>query len=238
MQQIVRMDEQAVRRAYARWAPIYDRTFGRIAEAGRLAAVRAINRRRGSVLEVGVGTGMSLPHYGRHLQITGIDLSPEMLGKARKRVERHRLDNVRAILEMDAADLAFPDASFDTVVAMYVMTVVPDPARVMAELERVCKPGGEVLLLNHFSQDHGARGLVEKAMSPLAAKLGWRPEFPIDMVLDRDGLRLIAEEPMRPFGLFTLLRFVRDDGSGPPAPMLQQRATAHGPIEREVPDAI
>jgi phosphatidylethanolamine/phosphatidyl-N-methylethanolamine N-methyltransferase len=205
------MDEHAVRRAYARWAPVYDLSFGKIADAGRIIAVDSINRRSGKVLEVGVGTGMSLPRYRKHLNVTGIDLSPQMLIKARDRAARLGLDNVDALLEMDASDLKFEDDSFDTVAAMYVMTVVPDPHKVMAELERVCRPGGEVFIVNHFSQDHGLRGLIEKVMSPFAEQLGWRPEFSIDTILQQDGLRLIEERPMRPFGLFTLLRFAKQE---------------------------
>ena len=154
------MDAAAVRHAYRRWAPVYDFTFGQIAEAGRKHAVKIINSRKGRVLEVGVGTGLSLPCYGSHLTLTGIDLSPEMLDKAREKVERRGLDNIAGLHEMDAGALAFPDESFDTVVAMYVMTVVPEPERVMRELERVCAAGGEVILVNHFSQEEGRSRLV------------------------------------------------------------------------------
>jgi len=203
------LDAAAVLRAYARWAPVYDFSFGVIADAGRRQAVDHINNRRGRVLEVGVGTGISLPHYKRELRITAIDLSPEMLRRARARVQSERLDNVETVEEMDAAALAFPDEAFDIVVAMYVMTVVPDPDRVMAELERVCAPGGEVIIVNHFSQENGVRGWIEKRLAPLAATLGWRPEFPIDTVLTRDRLRLVEKRRLRPFGLFTMLRFVR-----------------------------
>jgi len=234
---IVQMDEHAVRRAYARWAPVYDLSFGKIADAGRVIAVDTINRRQGQVLEVGVGTGISLPRYRKHLQVTGIDLSPEMLDKARDRVRRLGLNNVDAILEMDAQDLDFEDESFDTVVAMYVMTVVPDPARVMAELERVCRPGGEVLIVNHFSQDKGVRGFVEKVMSPFAEKLGWRPEFSLDTILTQEGLRLVEERPMRPFGLFTLLRFVKEDAAAMGAVPARSPADRAAPrIENEVRD--
>ena len=209
MQDGVTIDSTAVQAAYRRWAPVYDFTFGQVAEAGRKHAVEIINRRRGSVLEVGVGTGLSLPNYGSHLQVTGIDLSPEMLEKARERVAREGLDNIAALREMDASDLAFRDEQFDTVVAMYVMTVVPEPEKVMAELERVCAPGGEVILVNHFSQEEGVRGWLEERMKPLARTLGWRPVFPVERVLGRPGLRLAERRSLRPFGLFTMLRFVK-----------------------------
>jgi phosphatidylethanolamine/phosphatidyl-N-methylethanolamine N-methyltransferase len=202
------IDSTAVKRAYRRWAPIYDLTFGRIAEAGRRHAVKLINRRRGSVLEVGVGTGLSLPAYRPHLEIVGIDLSADMLTKARKRIRDKKLENVRGLYEMDAAALEFADDSFDTVVAMYVMTVVPDPEKVMKELERVCAPGGEVILVNHFSMDNGIRGWVERKLAPLAAMLGWHPVFPVERVMGFHELRLAERRPLWPFGLFTMLRFV------------------------------
>ena len=208
------MDEGAIRRAYARWAPVYDVTFGRIAEAGRNRTVEHINRYEGRVLEVGVGTGMSLPHYHRRLKITGIDLSPEMLKKARRRVVRDRLSHVEAILEMDASDMRFADDSFDIVVAMYVLTVVPDPIQVMLELERVCRPGGQVFVVNHFSQDHGVRGKVEKAMGRFGEALGWRPDFPVETLMVCDRLKLVDTQPMRPFGLFTVMRFVKEAAEG------------------------
>jgi phosphatidylethanolamine/phosphatidyl-N-methylethanolamine N-methyltransferase len=208
------MDVDSVRHAYRRWAPVYDLTFGMVAEAGRKDAVRIINQRRGRVLEVGVGTGLSLPCYGRHLTITGIDLSPEMLAKAEDKVVRKSLGHVVALHEMDAGALAFPDESFDTVVAMYVMTVVPDPDRVMRELERVCAPGGEVILVNHFSEDEGVRGFVERRLAPFAEFIGWRPIFELDQVLVCDDLRLAERRSLRPFGLFTMLRFVKEPGFG------------------------
>jgi phosphatidylethanolamine/phosphatidyl-N-methylethanolamine N-methyltransferase len=202
-----RIDEDAVRSAYRRWAPVYDNTFGRVAAEGRKHAVEIINRSTGRVLEVGVGTGLSLPAYARHLEIVGIDLSPEMLEKARERVAQERLGNVAALLEMDAGELAFEDAAFDTVVAMYVMTVVPDPEKVMRELSRVCRPGGDVILVNHFSSEEGMRGWVERRMAPFADMLGWHPVFDVERVLVCDDLQLVDRRGLRPFGLFTMMRF-------------------------------
>jgi phosphatidylethanolamine/phosphatidyl-N-methylethanolamine N-methyltransferase len=214
------MATASVRDAYRRWAPVYDFTFGRIAEAGRKHAVEIINRRRGRVLEVGVGTGLSLPCYGSHLTITGIDLSPEMLAKAQEKVDRRTLDHVVGLHEMDAGALAFPDESFDTVVAMYVMTVVPEPDRVMRELERVCAAGGEVILVNHFSQDEGVRGWFERRLAPFADLIGWHAVFGLDQVLVCEDLRLAERRSLRPLGLFTMLRFVKEPGFG----LLPQKA--------------
>lgn len=210
MSQHKTMDEAAVRRAYRRWAPVYDYTFGKVAAAGRRESIAHINKRQGSVLEVGVGTGLSLPHFAPHLQITGVDLSPEMLAKARERVAELKLTNVRGLHEMDASALAFPDGSFDTVVAMYLITVVPDPVRVMRELERVCAPGGEVILVNHFSQDHGARGWIERKMAPHAETLGWHPVFPVERVMICPSLKLVEQRSLFPIGIFSMLRFLKD----------------------------
>jgi len=200
-----RMDEAAIRSAYRRWAPVYDNTFGWVAAEGRRHAVEIINTRAGRVLEVGVGTGLSLPAYRRELEIVGIDLSPDMLDKARERADR--LTNVAGLHEMDAAELKFPDGSFDTVVAMYVMTVVSEPEKVMRELARVCRPGGEVLIVNHFSTEDGMRGWVERRMAPFADKLGWRPVFDVGRVMGCDDLQLIERRRLRPIGLFTIMRF-------------------------------
>jgi phosphatidylethanolamine/phosphatidyl-N-methylethanolamine N-methyltransferase len=203
----VQMDEASIKSAYRRWAPVYDNTFGRFTTEGRRHAVEIINQRHGRVLEVGVGTGLSLPEYRRELEIVGIDLSPEMLERAREKVEEEGLSNVTGLHEMDATELTFPTASFDTVVAMYVMTVVPDPEKVMRELARVCKVGGEVILVNHFSQEEGVRGWVERRMAPFADKLGWRPVFDVDRVMVCDNLKVVGRRALRPWGLFTMLRF-------------------------------
>lgn len=201
------IDESKVKDAYRRWAPVYDHTFGKVATEGRRSAVREINRSKGRVLEVGVGTGLSLPGYDKHLEIVGIDLSPEMLDRARQRVQEDQLDHVTGIHEMDAGELEFPDASFDTVVAMYVMTVVPDPERVMRELSRVTKPGGSVILVNHFSQEEGVRGWLERRMAPFAEVIGWRPVFDVSRVMVCDDLELVSQQQLKPLGIFTLMRF-------------------------------
>jgi phosphatidylethanolamine/phosphatidyl-N-methylethanolamine N-methyltransferase len=206
---LAELDSADVRRAYRRWAPVYDSTFGRIVDIGVKEATKLINSFEGRVLEVGVGTGLALPRYKSHLRVTGIDLSPHMLERARGRVARHNLVHVEALLEMDATALDFPDASFDISTAMYVMTVVPDPHKVMLELARVTKPGGHVIIVNHFSVAKGPRAAVEKRLSNLADLLGWRPEFPVETLFVTDKLQLHAKRELQPFGLFTLLHFRR-----------------------------
>ena len=237
------LDSASVRHAYRRWAPVYDFTFGTVAELGRKNAVKIINRRRGRVLEVGVGTGLSLPCYDKHLSITGIDLSTEMLDKARARVRRQGLGNIDGLHEMDAGALAFPDESFDTVVAMYVMTVVPDAEKVMRELERVCATGGEVILVNHFSQEEGVRGFVERRLAPLASSIGWHAVFTLDRVLVCEDLRLAERRMLWPFGLFTMLRFVKEPGLGLVGERVSSlrsiaRAKAPVPVRPRLPEPV
>jgi phosphatidylethanolamine/phosphatidyl-N-methylethanolamine N-methyltransferase len=203
----VQLDESAVRDAYRRWAPVYDYTFGAVSTAGRRHAVEIINTGTGRVLEVGVGTGLSLPDYKKHLDVVGIDLAPEMLEKARERVKSEKLTNVTGLHEMDASNLRFADHTFDTVVAMYVITVVPDPQKVMQELARVVKPGGEVMLVNHFSKDDGVRGWVERQMAPFADLVGWHSVFDVSRVMVCPDLQLIERKSLRPWGIFTMMRF-------------------------------
>ena len=205
--QLRTLDENDVRKAYKRWAPVYDVIFGKVVRDGVKHATARANSFSGRVLDVGVGTGLSLPHYGPQLSVTGIDLSSDMLERARARVEKAGNKNIEALLEMDASELQFPDHHFDLTVATYVLTVVPDPAKVMRELARVTKVGGTVLIVNHFSIENGLRGAVEKSFAKHAAKLGWRPEFPIDTVLTCENLRLTSIRAIKPMGIFTMLEF-------------------------------
>lgn len=208
--ELVGLEDSHIVAAYARWAPIYDRVFGSFTTRGRRMAVAAVNALPpGRVLEVGVGTGISLPDYDRRHRVVGIDLSPDMLAIARKRIEDDALDHVEGVEEMDAGALTFADGSFDTAVAMFVMTVVPDPDKVLDEIARVVKPGGRVILVNHFSVEKGARGAIERWMARFSARLGWRPNFPIERVLGHPGLKLLRRENAQTFELFTLLEFER-----------------------------
>ena len=171
------MQIEAVKAAYRRYARIYDVVFGAVLQPGRKAVLDALKLRPGDrVLEVGVGTGISLPLYPREVRITGIDVSREMLERARARVARARLLNVDALLEMDAEAMAFPDASFDKVVAMYVVSVVPRPARLLEELHRVCRPDGEIFLVNHFQSQNRVMGALERALGTMSSQIGFDPQ--------------------------------------------------------------
>jgi phosphatidylethanolamine/phosphatidyl-N-methylethanolamine N-methyltransferase len=201
------LDADAVRAAYRRWAGVYDAAFGGISGWGRRRALSAVNRLPGrDVLEVGVGTGLALPYYRADKRIVGIDLSAEMLARARDRVARQRLSNVTALLEMDAEATSFAAASFDIAVAMFVASVVPHPRRLLAEIRRVVRPGGHILFVNHFAAESGPRWWVERALAPASRKLGWHPDFSFEALLSDEDRRAAVARRMPPFGLFTLLR--------------------------------
>jgi phosphatidylethanolamine/phosphatidyl-N-methylethanolamine N-methyltransferase len=208
----VDIDRQAVTRVYGRWAPIYDFVFGRIFARARLAAIAASDRVGGRILEVGVGTGLSLPYYSRDSRIFGIDLSEEMLRKARQKVAERQLSNVENLAIMDAEHLDFPDASFDVVVAHYVVNTVPHPEAALDEFARVLKPGGEIVIINRVGAEDGARRKFEEWFQPLATKLGWRSEFPWQRFAEwaartKHNVRLIERQPVPPLGHFSLIRF-------------------------------
>lgn len=200
------MKPEAITSSYRRWAPIYDATFGKITHAGRHHATKVANQIGGNVLEVGVGTGLALPFYGANVTVTGIDFSEDMLERARAKVAEENLTHVRELRQMDARHLDFPDDSFDTVVAMHLISVVPDPEQVMAEMARVCKPGGQILVVNHFARDEGWLAWFERKFAPFADYLGWHSNFPKDRVLGVDALRLVEEKHLTKLGLFTFLR--------------------------------
>ena len=204
-------DREMVERAYDRWAPIYDLVFGGVFGRGRQAAIVATNSIGGRVLEVGVGTGISLPQYGANLRIFGTDISAAMLRKARARVADLRLGNVEGLAVMDAEKLEFPDHSFDVVMAQYVVTAVPDPEAALNEFARVLRPGGEIILLSRVSADAGMRRFIEQQLQPVVRRLGWRTEFAwsryAKWAAQAEGMELIERRPVPPLGHFSLIRF-------------------------------
>lgn len=199
------MDITAVKRSYARWAPVYDFTFGAVTSVGRKRAARYINTRGGSVLEVGVGTGLSLGYYDQNVTVTGIDFSEDMLEKAREKVQSRALKQVRALRQMDARSLDFADHSFDTVTAMHVMSVVPEPERVIAEMARVTRPGGEIVMINHFARDRGFLAFVERTLARFPHLIGWHSDFERSRVLSAPDTSLIEERSFPPVGVMNFM---------------------------------
>jgi phosphatidylethanolamine/phosphatidyl-N-methylethanolamine N-methyltransferase len=199
-----------VEAAYARWAPVYDAAFTLVMNPGRKAAAAAVNRLGGRVLDVGVGTGLELPMFDSNVRVVGVDLSEPMLEIARKRVARQNLSNVEDLRVMDAMNLQFADGAFDVVVSPFVITTVPDPHRTLDEMARVLRPGGEIVIVNHIGADRGPIAAIEALMERRAEKLGWRPQFPWEIIggwIDaRPDLALLERRRLAPLGLFTLAR--------------------------------
>jgi phosphatidylethanolamine/phosphatidyl-N-methylethanolamine N-methyltransferase len=206
--------------AYGRWAPVYDLLFGRVFRAGRRAAIDAAEEIGGRILEVGVGTGLSLPGYGHANSVFGVDISAEMLRKARDRVARLHLEHVEGLAVMDAESLDFPDESFDVVVAQYVVTAVPHPERALDEFARVVRSGGEIVITSRIGAEAGLRAAVEKQLMPVTSRLGWRTEFSweryVRWAAGSPAVQLVERRPIPPFDHFSLIRFAKlADGARP-----------------------
>ena len=183
------MDLRAVERAYRRYAGFYDVCFGAVFQPGRRAIVEMMDCSPGErILEVGVGTGLSLPLYPRNVSVVGIDISRHMLDQARARLARGEPGGAAKLMVMDAENMAFEEDSFDKVVAMYVASVVPDPERLVDEMRRVCKPDGQIFMVNHFHSRNPILGGVERLLAPLSKQLGFRPDFSLDRFLGATGL--------------------------------------------------
>jgi phosphatidylethanolamine/phosphatidyl-N-methylethanolamine N-methyltransferase len=197
----IKMDTASVLSSYRRYARVY--VFG--LNPGRREAIRRMELKNGHrVLELGIGTGLSLPLYPPNIDVTGIDLTAEMLERAQRRVNLLELNNVQLHL-MDAQKLSFPDNSFDKSIAMFVASVTPDPVAMIREMKRVTRPGGGIYILNHFSQKGSFLSLIEKTLSPFAPVLGFEPLFYLDEFLDRAGMSGSQDVPIQPFGYWRLL---------------------------------
>ena len=211
------MRTEGVAAAYDRWAPIYDLVFGKVFTDGRTISIQraeaACGPDGGRVLEVGVGTGISLPQYKRSTRLVGIDIADAMLDKARERKRKLGLDNVEDIAVMDAEDLRYPDNSFDVVVAQYVVTAVPDPEKALDEFVRVVRPGGEIIITTRIGANKGLRGRIEKLLMPITSRLGWRTEFPYERYqtwAQANGkVDLVENQPLPPLGHFSLVRYCK-----------------------------
>ena len=203
------MDIQGVRDAYRRYARHYDLCFGAVFHPGRKLAIEQMGIKPGDhVLEVGVGTGLSLPEYPEGVRVTGIDISPEMIQQAHDRVDELELPNV-TLAEMDAENMDFTEGHFDHVVAMYVLSVAPSPRRVIDEMRRVCKPGGDLFIVNHFRHDNPLISGCERLLAPLSKLVGFRPDFALDEFVEQTDLDVIETSPVNLFGYWTLLRASR-----------------------------
>lgn len=199
------MDAAQIERVYSAYSRVYDRIFGKVFQDSREVLAEALLARPGErVLEVGVGTGLLLPLYADRCRVTGIDLSDGMLDKARERVAQLGLSNV-TLERMDAGAMSFADDSFDTVVAAYVVTAVPDHRALMREMVRVVRPEGRILLVNHFVNGSGLIAACERAVSPLCKHIGFRTDLSVEQVLEGLPLTLVRHEKVKPLRLWHLV---------------------------------
>ncbi|MFP4317217.1 MAG: class I SAM-dependent methyltransferase [Desulfovibrionales bacterium] len=195
------MKKKCILRTYGLYAPIYDLVFGRVFHKGRKLTIGAMNPKAGDrILEIGIGSGISLPLYPKGVMLDGIDISPQMLEKAKKRMNGSANGNI-TLQVMDAESLEFPDQTFDKVAVMHVYSVVPNPQRMLSEVLRVCKPGGQVFILNHFTeQDKTFLNVFERALSPLQDIIGFRACFPIEEHIYGNDFNSVSVKDVNGFG--------------------------------------
>jgi phosphatidylethanolamine/phosphatidyl-N-methylethanolamine N-methyltransferase len=202
------MDLKKVERVYSKYASMYDHTFGKVFQESRESAVRGLPIQPGHrILEVGIGTGEALPLYPSHCEVLGIDLSDGMLEHARRRVGEFQLNHV-TLQRMDAGNMELPDDHFDIVMAAYVVTAVPDYRIVVDEMIRVCKPGGRIVMLNHFSNGNKVIAAVEKLISPLCKHIGFRTDLALHTVLEGTCLTVASKKKVNPLRFWHLVECV------------------------------
>src|SRR5258708_2526002 len=204
------VDNDFLARVYEKISTFYDFTFGPTLHPGRVDAISRMGIRPGDrVLEVGVGTGINAALYPRDCSVTGIDLSAPMLEKAHRRIARKGVHNVR-LLEMDAANLKFPDGTFDVVYAPYVISVVPDPVAVAREMWRVCRPGGRVVILNHFRSRNRVGAWLEYLIAPIGKYLGFKSDLDLPGFLTQANLHPLSIEKVNVPRIWTLITCIKD----------------------------
>lgn len=195
----------SVLRVYRRLAPIYNWVFGAVFEEGRRATIQTLAARPGErVLEVGVGTGITLRSWPKHARVTAIDISPDMLAKARETCAKHRVTNVE-VRQMDAQAMTFPDNSFDKIAAMYVVSVAPNLPALLKEIKRVCVPDGRICIVNHFAHRNRIVRQMERGLSSFAGFLGFETALPIEAITDQAGLRIHATRSVNWGGYWSLI---------------------------------
>ncbi|MDP1570302.1 MAG: methyltransferase domain-containing protein [Vicinamibacterales bacterium] len=206
---VTAVENDFVERVYEKLAGVYDFTFGPTLHPGRLEAIRKMDIRTGTrILEVGVGTGINLALYPRTCSVTGIDLSGGMLEKAQERIDRKGLVNC-SVLDMDAAAMSFPDDSFDIVYAPYLISVVPDPVQVAREMRRVCRPGGRIVILNHFKSTNPLLSRIETAISPLTVHIGFKSDLCLPGFLAQAELTPVSVEKVNVPRMWSLVTCVK-----------------------------
>lgn len=199
------MEYDAIKRIYRNYSSVYDLLFKGFFHPRQKKAIHDLNIQSGSrILDVGIGTGLSLPLYPKESEVIGIDLSVDMLKQAAKKVEKLGMNHV-SLMEMDACQLAFPENSFDYVIATHIISVVPEPYRVIDEMRRVCKPDGQLVIVNHFVSSHPVIGLVEKKCDPFFRKLGWRLDMSLEDLVAESNLDIIRTSKLNKIDLWKIV---------------------------------
>ena len=190
---------------YSDFAPLYDKIFGKIYYSRLKRVIEDLHIPTGAkVLELGAGTGTSFPAYPRHCEVVGIDLAPDMLARAREKIQENGWTHL-TVMEMDALNLEFPDDKFDYVMAFHVVTVVPDPTRMMEEAKRVCRPGGRIVIVNHFTTDFPLLGALTEALDPMTRHLGWRTNLRLRPFIEATELQVETVYKLSKLSLYTVL---------------------------------
>jgi len=197
---------------YAEFAPLYDKVFGKMFYSRLRHVIEALDIPRGAkVLEVGAGTGTSFPAYPRHCEVIGIDLAPDMLARAQDKILENGWTHLN-VMEMNALDLKFPDNSFDYVMAFHVVTVVPDPIRMIQEAKRVCKPGGKIVIVNHFTSTFPLLGFLTETLDPVTRRLGWSTKLRLKPFIEETQLKVDTIYKLSKLSLYTVLLGTKENG--------------------------
>jgi phosphatidylethanolamine/phosphatidyl-N-methylethanolamine N-methyltransferase len=205
------MQTSEIKKIYGRYARSYDAIFRRWFVPRQQHVIDSLHIRPGQyVLDVGVGTGLSLPLYPSHARVVGVDLSRAMLREAQKKIRQQHLDHV-TLLEMDATHLAFPDRMFDVVIVAFVVSVVPDPVRLLADVKRVSKTAGQIVLINHFQSENRWLTFLEKWLSPLCLKLGWRSDLALDYLVQQANLHIVQKHALHKIDLWKAVYAINDE---------------------------
>ena len=204
------MELESIKKIYAGYSNIYDAIFKRFFYPRIEYAITNMNIRPGEwVLDVGVGTGLSLPLFPRHCRVVGIDLSGPMLKKAKEKIEANGFNHI-TVLQMDAMNVAFEDDSFDRIFISHVVSVVPDPHKVMSEVKRVCKKGGQIVIVNHFKSNNRLMAKIEELITPLCEKIGWRSDLSFDELVSNTKLRVDRRHRLKRFDLWDVVFAVNE----------------------------
>jgi len=209
------VEAQRIEKTYSHYAGVYDLVFDRILQRGRRESVAMLGPEEGEhVLEIGIGTGLSIPYYPTHCKITGIDLSAPMLREAEKKRDQQYPAHDLDLIQMDAGHLEFPDQTFDSLLAPYVLSTVPDAQAVLDEMVRVARPGARVVIVNHFRSSFPPVALCERLLRPLSWMLGFRLDLPLEVVSGHPRLEVTRVRRTNLLGLWKLVeaRVVQTNG--------------------------